>query len=60
VRYGTVDDVVSTLEVVAQIVGVPRLVSAAPDLALALGYDIDDALEALDEPGHADRRGPRR
>lgn len=56
----TVDEVVSTLEVVAQIVGLARLVSAAPGLALALGYDIDDALEALDEPGRAVRRGPGR
>jgi 4-carboxymuconolactone decarboxylase len=56
----TADEVVSTLEVVAQIVGLARLVSAAPGLALALGYDIDHALETLDEPGHAVRRGPCR
>jgi alkylhydroperoxidase/carboxymuconolactone decarboxylase family protein YurZ len=45
----SVDDVVDTLKVVARTVGLARVVSAAPGLALAVGYDIDDALEALDE-----------
>ena len=50
----SVDDVVATLTIVARTVGLARVVSAAPDLALALGYDIDRALEALDDPhaGH--------
>jgi 4-carboxymuconolactone decarboxylase len=52
----TVDDVIDTLKVVAPTVGLARLVTAAPGLALALGYDIDAALEAVDlarpdEPG---------
>ena len=46
----TIDEVVATLKVVAHIVGLVRVVSAAPELALALGYDIDDALETLDDP----------
>jgi 4-carboxymuconolactone decarboxylase len=54
----TVDDMVSTLAVVAQIVGIARVVSAAPGLALALGYDVDDALETLDTP--TDRAPARR
>jgi 4-carboxymuconolactone decarboxylase len=46
----TVDDVIDTLKVVAPTVGLARLVTAAPGLALALGYDIDAALEAVDLP----------
>jgi 4-carboxymuconolactone decarboxylase len=46
----SVDDVIDTLKVVAPSVGLARVVSAAPDVALALGYDIDGALEALDIP----------
>ena len=33
---------------VAPTVGMARVVSAAPELALALGYDVDAALEARD------------
>jgi alkylhydroperoxidase/carboxymuconolactone decarboxylase family protein YurZ len=44
----SVDDVIDTLTVVAPVVGLARMVSAAPDVALALGYDVDGALEALD------------
>jgi alkylhydroperoxidase/carboxymuconolactone decarboxylase family protein YurZ len=43
----TVDEVVATLKVVARTVGLARVVSAAPGLALAAGYDIDAALETL-------------
>jgi hypothetical protein len=39
------------LKVVAPSVGLARVVAAAPGLALALGYDIDSALETLDVPG---------
>jgi 4-carboxymuconolactone decarboxylase len=46
----SVDDVIDTLKVLAPAVGLARLVSAASDVALALGYDIDGALEALDIP----------
>ena len=45
----TVDEIVGTLIAVAPTVGVARVVSAAPGLALALGYDIDSALESLDD-----------
>ena len=42
----TVDDLVGTLIAVMPSTGADRVVSAAPKLALALGYDIDAALEA--------------
>jgi 4-carboxymuconolactone decarboxylase len=54
----SIDDVVDTLKVVAPSVGLARVVSAAPGLALAVGYDIDAALEALDDP-RADAVGQR-
>jgi hypothetical protein len=41
-----VDEIVGTLIAVAPIIGLARVVSAAPDLALALGYDVDAAFEA--------------
>jgi len=34
---------------------VPRVVSAAPNLGLAIGYDVGDALEALDHREDAGR-----
>ncbi len=40
-------DIVTLLEVIAPSVGYPRVVAAAPALAAALGYDIDQALEGL-------------
>ncbi len=46
----SVDDVVDTLKVVARTVGLARVVSAAPGLARAVGYDMETALETLDEP----------
>lgn len=42
----TADDIVDTLIAVAPIAGGVRVVVAAPALALAIGYDIDAALEA--------------
>ena len=42
------DEIVGTLIAVLPVVGVTRVVSAAPNLALALGYDVAEALEALD------------
>jgi hypothetical protein len=43
---------VGTLIAVAPITGVARVVAAAPEFALALGYDIDAALEAWNgDPG---------
>ena len=44
----SVDEIVGTLIAVAPDVGVVRAVSAAPELALALGYDVDAAFETLD------------
>jgi hypothetical protein len=46
----TEDDVVGTLVAVAPAVGLSRLVSATVGLALALGYDLDAALESPDPP----------
>ena len=45
----TCDEIVGSLIAVAPTVGVVRVVSAAPELALALGYDVDAALEAPGE-----------
>lgn len=45
----TVDDIVDTLVAVAPIAGGARVVAAAPALALAIGYDIDAALEMYDD-----------
>jgi alkylhydroperoxidase/carboxymuconolactone decarboxylase family protein YurZ len=44
----TYDEIVGTLIAVMPIVGVARVVAAAPNLGLALGYDVGEALEALD------------
>ena len=41
----SIDEIVGTLIAVAPTVGLARVVSAAPELALALGYDVDAALE---------------
>ena len=46
----TYDEIVGTLIAVLPIVGPPRVVSAAPNLALALGYDVASDLE-LDDNG---------
>jgi 4-carboxymuconolactone decarboxylase len=40
----TCDEIVDVLMGVMPIVGRPRVVAAAPKLALALGYDTDEAL----------------
>ena len=39
------EEIVGTLIALLPIVGVPRVVSAAPNLGLALGYDVAEALE---------------
>ena len=41
----TPTEIVDVLLGVAAVVGVPSVVAAAPRLAMALGYDIDEALE---------------
>ncbi len=45
----TDEEIVGTLIVLLPVVGVPRVVSAAPNLGLAIGYDVADALETLDD-----------
>jgi len=44
-----IDEIVGTLIAVAPTVGLARAVSAAPELALALGYDLEAAFEARGE-----------
>jgi 4-carboxymuconolactone decarboxylase len=44
----TVDEIVAVLEAVTPVTGAARVVQCAPKVALALGYDVDDALEQLD------------
>jgi alkylhydroperoxidase/carboxymuconolactone decarboxylase family protein YurZ len=41
----TTAEIVQVLVAVASIVGLPTAVAAAPRLAIALGYDVDDPLE---------------
>jgi hypothetical protein len=42
------DDVVEALTALAPTLGIDRMVAIAPELARALGYDIDAALEHLE------------
>ena len=44
----TRNEIVATLEAVTPVTGTPRVVSSAPKIALALGYDVEEALEELD------------
>ena len=44
----TRDEIVATLEAVTPVTGTSRVVAAAPKIALALGYDVEEALEELD------------
>ena len=44
----TFDEIVSSLLALASTIGTERLVALAPELARALDYDIDAALERLD------------
>jgi len=41
----TTSEIVDVLVGVIPVVGLPRVVAAAPKLALALGYDIEEALQ---------------
>jgi 4-carboxymuconolactone decarboxylase len=45
----TLDEVVGALVTVMPVVGAARVVSAAPKLGLAVGYDVADALEQREE-----------
>jgi 4-carboxymuconolactone decarboxylase len=42
------DEITDVLLAIAPVAGLGRIVSAAPDLATALGYDIEAALEEPD------------
>ena len=44
----TSDEIVASLEAVAPVTGAARVVQCAPKVALALGYDVDAALERRD------------
>ncbi len=44
----TKEEIVATLEAVTPVTGTSRVVSSAPKIALALGYDVEEALEELD------------
>lgn len=41
----TPEEIVEVLVAIVPTVGLPRVVSAAPSVAMALGYDVEDALE---------------
>ena len=41
-------EIVATLEAVTPVTGAARVVQCAPRVALALGYDVEEALESLD------------
>jgi 4-carboxymuconolactone decarboxylase len=43
----TAEDLVGTLVAVAPICGLARVISVTPEVALAIGYDIDRAFEEL-------------
>jgi alkylhydroperoxidase/carboxymuconolactone decarboxylase family protein YurZ len=43
------DEIVASLAVLAPTIGIERTVAVAPELARALGYDIDAELERLDD-----------
>ncbi len=49
----TDDEIVGTLVALIPIVGVPRVVAAAPKLGLALEFDLTSALEASDDAAFA-------
>jgi 4-carboxymuconolactone decarboxylase len=46
----TKEEVVATLEAVMPVTGAARVVSSVPKLGLALGYDVEAALEQFDPP----------
>ena len=46
----TATEIVDVLVGVVPVVGLPSVVAAAPKLAMALGYDIDEALEYQSGP----------
>jgi 4-carboxymuconolactone decarboxylase len=44
----TSEEIVASLEAVTPVTGTARVVGCAPKIALALGYDVDAALERFD------------
>ena len=46
----TEDEIAGVLLAIAPVTGLGRIVGAAPDVATALGYDVEAALEQLDDP----------
>ena len=46
----TKDEIADVLLAIAPVAGLGRVVSAAPDLATALEYDVEAALAELDDP----------
>jgi alkylhydroperoxidase/carboxymuconolactone decarboxylase family protein YurZ len=44
------EEIADSLLVIAPVIGLSRVVSATPDLAAALGYDVDAALYDPDDP----------
>jgi 4-carboxymuconolactone decarboxylase len=52
----TDEEIVGTLLAAIPIIGAPRVVTAARSLGLALGYDLDAALEAEDLPTVPEQR----
>lgn len=51
------EELLAVLLAVAGPVGSARVFSAAPRIALSAGYDVDDALEVLDDTGRPELRG---
>ena len=45
----TRDEIVASLEAVTPVTGAARVVQCAPKVGLALGYDVESALERADE-----------
>ena len=45
----TEDEIADVLVAIAPVAGLGRIAAAAPDLAIALGYDVAAALEELDQ-----------
>jgi len=44
------DEIAAVLLAIAPVAGLGRIAAAAPDVAIALGYDIAAALEEFDDP----------
>jgi 4-carboxymuconolactone decarboxylase len=45
----TEDEIADVLVAIAPVAGLGRIAAAAPDLTIALGYDVAAALEELDQ-----------